>query len=86
MFVPLLLGLVRVKDRPEVFMVLRLDRDKQTADLFLPGSGLVERGVHWAMLEDAWDDRGQPGSFCKPVSASSLITPFRSSTAAITTE
>jgi hypothetical protein len=67
MFVPKLLDQVRVKDRPEVFMVFRLDRAQQTADLFCPTSGLVERGVRWTMLEDAWDDRGQPGSFCKPL-------------------
>jgi hypothetical protein len=56
MFVPLLLDQVRLKDRPEVFLVFRLDRDKQTADLFCSGSGLVERGVRWTKLEDAWDD------------------------------
>ena len=33
MFVPLLLDLVRVKDRPEIFLVFGLDRAKKTADL-----------------------------------------------------
>ena len=58
MFVPLLLDQVRVKDRTEVFLVFRLDRDKQTADLLCLGPDIVERGVHWTMLEDAWDDWG----------------------------
>ena len=58
MFVPLLLGLVRVKDRPEIFLVLGLDRDKQTADLLCPGSDIVAHGIHWAILEDAEDDQG----------------------------
>jgi hypothetical protein len=67
MFVPLLLDLVRVENRPELFLVFVLDRDKQTANLFCLGSGLVERGVRWAMLEDAWDDWGKliPGAFCE---------------------
>jgi hypothetical protein len=65
MFVPLLLDQVRVKNRPEVFMVFRLDRANQTADLFCPGSDIVERGMRWTRLEAAWDDRGQPGSFSK---------------------
>ena len=56
MFVPLLLDQVRVKDRPEVFLVFRLDRASQTANLLCLGPGIVERGVHWTMLEDAWDD------------------------------
>jgi hypothetical protein len=56
MFVPLLLGLVRVKDRPEIFLVFRLDRVKQTADLLCPGSDIVARGIHWTMLEDAEED------------------------------
>jgi hypothetical protein len=50
MFVPLLLDQVRVKNRPDVFLVFRLDEAKETADLFFPGSGLVERGVSWTML------------------------------------
>jgi hypothetical protein len=61
MFVPLLLDQVRVKDRPEVCLVFVLDRDKQTADLFCLGSGLVERGVPWTRLEDARDDSSSHG-------------------------
>ena len=61
MFVPLLLDPVRVKDRPDVYLVFVLDRDKQTADLFCLGSGLVERGVPWTRLEEAGDDRGSLG-------------------------
>jgi hypothetical protein len=61
MFVPLLLDPVRVKDRPDVYLVFVLDRDKQTADLFCLGSGLVERGVPWTRLEDVGDDRGSLG-------------------------
>jgi hypothetical protein len=57
MFVPLFLDQVRVKDRPEVFMVFRLDRAKQTADVFCLGSDVVERGVHWTLLKHPWDDR-----------------------------
>jgi hypothetical protein len=57
MFVPLLLGLVRVKDRREIFLVFGLDRDKQTADLLCPGSDIVAHGIHWTMLEDAEGDR-----------------------------
>jgi hypothetical protein len=55
MFVPLLLDLVRVENRPEVFMVFGLDRDKQTADLLSLGPDIVEHGVHWTLLEDAED-------------------------------
>jgi hypothetical protein len=43
MFVPLLLDQVRVKDRPEVLLVFRLDRDKQTADLLCLGPDTVEQ-------------------------------------------
>jgi hypothetical protein len=53
MFVPLLLDLVRVKDRPEIFLIFGLDRDKQTADLLCPGSDIVAHGIHWTILEDA---------------------------------
>jgi len=53
MFVPLVLDLVRVKDRPEIFLVFHLDRDNQTADLLYPGSDIAAHGIHWAMLEDA---------------------------------
>jgi len=58
MFVPLLLDEVRVNDRPEVFLIFRVDRAKQTADLFCPRQGLIERGVGWNTLKDAWDDHG----------------------------
>ena len=66
MLVPLLLDRVRVKERPEVFLVFRLDRAEQTAYLFCLEADIIERGVRWNMLDDVWDDRGQPGSFCKP--------------------
>jgi hypothetical protein len=62
MFVPLLLDLVRVENRPEVFMVFGLDRDKQTVDLLSLRPEILERGVHWTMLEYAEEDYGQPGS------------------------
>jgi hypothetical protein len=62
MFVPLPLDQVRVKNRSEIFLVFQLDQAKQTADLFFPGTGLAERGVHWAMLKDVWDDCSQSGS------------------------
>jgi hypothetical protein len=58
MFVPLLLDEVRVNDRPEVFLIFRVDRAKQTADLFCPRWGLIERGVRWNLLEVVWDDHG----------------------------
>jgi hypothetical protein len=57
MFVPLLLDIVRVKDRSEVFLVFALDRDNQTADLLCPGSDIVAHGIHWTMLEDAEEER-----------------------------
>ena len=56
MFVPLLLDRVWVKDRPEVFTVFRIDRAQQTADLFCLGPEIIERGVHWTMLEAVGDD------------------------------
>ena len=55
MIVPLLLEQVRVKERAEILLVFRVDLAKQTADVFCPGSGIVERGVHWTTLEDAED-------------------------------
>ena len=62
MFVPLLLDLVRVENRPEVFMVFGLDRDKPTVDLLSPRPEVLERGVQWPMLEDPEENYGQPGS------------------------
>jgi hypothetical protein len=59
MFVPLFLEQVRIKDRPDVFLVFRINRDKETADLFCPRWGLVERGVRWTMPEAAWRDWGK---------------------------
>ena len=67
MFVPMLLEQVRVKDRPEIFLVFRLDRAKQTVDLLCLGPDIVERGLHWAMLQDVWDDSGQAGPSCEPL-------------------
>jgi hypothetical protein len=55
MFVPLLLDLVRVKDRSEIFLVFGLDRAKKQPICFA-GSDIVAHGIHWTMLEDAEDN------------------------------
>ena len=57
MFVPLLLDMVRVKDRPEIFLVFGINRDNQTVDLLCPGSDIVAHGIHWTMLEDGEEER-----------------------------
>ena len=56
MFVPLLLDLVRVRNRSEIFLVIRVDGDKQIADLLCLGSDIVVHGIHWTMLADAEED------------------------------
>jgi hypothetical protein len=58
--IPLLTELVRVKDRAEIFQVVRLDLDKHAVDLVSLETDIVEYGVHWNMLEPMEErpDRG----------------------------
>jgi hypothetical protein len=47
----LLTELVRVKDRFEIFQVIRLDLDQHAVDLVNLETDIPEYGVHWNMLE-----------------------------------
>ena len=51
MLIPLLTELVRVKDRPDVFQVVRLNLNEHTVDLVSPETDVVEYGVCWNILE-----------------------------------
>ena len=51
MVIPLLTELVRVKDRSEIFQVVRLDLDERAVDLVSLETDILEYGVHWTMLE-----------------------------------
>jgi hypothetical protein len=47
----LLTELVRVKDRSEIFQVVRLDLDEHAVDLVSLETDILEYDVHWSMLE-----------------------------------
>jgi hypothetical protein len=49
--IPLLTELVRVKNRSEIFQVVRLDLDERAVDLVSLETDILEYGVHWNMLE-----------------------------------
>ena len=51
MLIPLLTELVRVKDRSEIFQVVRLDLDERAVDLVSLETDILEYDVHWNMLE-----------------------------------
>ena len=51
MLIPLVTELVRVKDRSEIFQVVRLDLDERAVDLVSLETDIVEYGVLWNMLQ-----------------------------------
>jgi hypothetical protein len=53
MLVPFLRAPVLLKGRPEMFLVVASNLTDQTADLILPGTEIIERGVPWSILEAA---------------------------------
>ena len=50
MLIPLLTQRVRMKDRSEIFQVVRLNLNGHTTDLISLETDIVEYGVHWNML------------------------------------
>jgi hypothetical protein len=54
----LLTELVRVKDRSDIFQVVRLDLDEHAADLVSLETDILEHGVQWVMLESIGDNWG----------------------------
>jgi hypothetical protein len=45
-----------MKDRSEIFQVVRLNFNEHTADLVSLETDIVEHGVHWVTLESVGDD------------------------------
>jgi hypothetical protein len=45
-----------MKDRSEIFQVVRLNLNEHSADLLGLETDIVEYGVHWTILEAVGDD------------------------------